>query len=58
MPIYAYKCSNCNFEKDYIEKHTDSEKTECPNCKKETFKRVLTAPGAFQLKGAGFYRSY
>ena len=23
MPIYAYKCTNCGFEKDYLQKMSD-----------------------------------
>ena len=32
MPIYAYKCSSCGFEKDYLQKMSDKPLTKCPNC--------------------------
>ena len=53
MPIYAYKCSSCGFEKDYLQKMSDKPLTKCPKCGKETFRKELSAPG-FELKGTGW----
>ncbi|HTH40703.1 MAG TPA: FmdB family zinc ribbon protein [Rhodocyclaceae bacterium] len=54
MPIYAYRCSSCGFEKDVMQKMADAPLTTCPECSKETFSKQLTAAG-FQLKGSGWY---
>lgn len=54
MPIYAYKCTNCGFEQDVMQKMSDAPLSECPNCGKATFAKQLTAAG-FQLKGNGYY---
>ncbi len=54
MPIYAYRCDDCGFAKDVLQKISDSPITLCPSCGKESFKKQLTAPG-FQLKGTGWY---
>jgi putative FmdB family regulatory protein len=54
MPIYAYRCSSCNFEQDVMQKMADAPLTTCPECKGETFTKQLTAAG-FQLKGSGWY---
>jgi putative FmdB family regulatory protein len=54
MPIYAYKCAACGFEKDLIQKFSDAPLTQCPACGAEAFSKQLTAP-AFQLKGSGWY---
>jgi putative FmdB family regulatory protein len=54
MPIYAYRCSSCNFEQDVMQKMADAPLTTCPECKAETFTKQLTAAG-FQLKGSGWY---
>ncbi len=54
MPIYAYRCSSCNFEQDVMQKMADAPLTTCPECKAEAFTKQLTAPG-FQLKGSGWY---
>ncbi len=54
MPIYAYRCGSCGFEKDVLQKMSDAPLTVCPECKAESFSKQLTAPG-FQLKGSGWY---
>ena len=54
MPIYAYRCTDCGFEKDVMRKVIDPLLTTCPECKTESFVKQLTAP-AFQLKGSGWY---
>ena len=54
MPIYAYRCTDCGFEKDVMQKLSDAPLTTCPECNTEAFAKQLTAPG-FQLKGSGWY---
>jgi putative FmdB family regulatory protein len=54
MPIYEYRCSDCGFQKEYIQKMSDAPLTTCPQCGKETFTKMLSAAG-FQLKGSGWY---
>ena len=54
MPIYAYRCTDCGFEKEVMRKVSDPLLTTCPECKTENFAKQLTAPG-FQLKGSGWY---
>lgn len=54
MPIYAYRCNSCGFEKDVLQKLSDLPLSVCPECNQETFGKQLTAPG-FQLKGSGWY---
>lgn len=54
MPIYAYRCDDCGFSKDVLQKISDPVLTACPSCGKSTFKKQLTAAG-FQLKGTGWY---
>lgn len=54
MPIYAYRCQECGFAKDVLQKISDAPLTDCPTCAKPTFKKQLTAAG-FQLKGTGWY---
>lgn len=54
MPIYAYRCEECGFSKDVLQKISDPQLTDCPHCGKPSFKKQLTAAG-FQLKGTGWY---
>ncbi|MFC4929046.1 FmdB family zinc ribbon protein [Massilia sp. GCM10023247] len=54
MPIYAYRCEECGFSKDVLQKISDPVLTDCPSCGKSAFKKQVTAAG-FQLKGSGWY---
>ncbi|OON59769.1 FmdB family transcriptional regulator [Massilia sp. KIM] len=54
MPIYAYRCDECGFSKDVLQKVSDPVLTTCPSCGKPAFKKQVTAAG-FQLKGTGWY---
>ncbi|CAB3806771.1 hypothetical protein LMG28688_06408 [Paraburkholderia caffeinitolerans] len=54
MPIYAYRCESCGFEKDALQKISDAPLTQCPSCGADTFRKQVTAAG-FQLKGSGWY---
>jgi putative FmdB family regulatory protein len=54
MPIYEYRCSACGFQKEYLQKVSDPLLKTCPECKKDSFSKMLSAAG-FQLKGSGWY---
>jgi putative FmdB family regulatory protein len=54
MPIYAYRCEECGFAKDVLQKISDPVLTTCLSCGKPSFKKQVTAAG-FQLKGSGWY---
>lgn len=54
MPIYAYRCNSCGFEKDHLQKLNDPVLVSCPECNQPTYHKQVTAAG-FQLKGSGWY---
>ncbi|WP_263769678.1 FmdB family zinc ribbon protein [Propionivibrio soli] len=54
MPIYAYRCSSCGFEKDHLQKLNAPVLTDCPECGAKAYQKQITAAG-FQLKGNGWY---
>jgi putative FmdB family regulatory protein len=54
MPIYAYRCEECGFAKDVLQKMSDEPLTVCLSCGQPSFKKQVTAAG-FQLKGSGWY---
>jgi putative FmdB family regulatory protein len=54
MPIYEYRCSTCGYEKEYLQKVSDPRLTDCPECGKPTFEKLVSAAG-FHLKGSGWY---
>lgn len=54
MPIYAYRCDSCGFQKDHLQKLSDPVLTACPECSAASYAKQVTAAG-FQLKGNGWY---
>ena len=54
MPIYAYRCDSCGFEKDHLQKLSDPVLDTCPECGQSSYHKQVTAAG-FQLKGSGWY---
>ena len=56
MPIYDYKCSDCEHQIEVIQKFSDEPKTLCLECGKETLKKMVSAP-SFRLKGGGWYET-
>jgi len=54
MPIYPYRCENCGFQKDALQKLSDPPLRDCPECGQARLARQLTAAG-FSLKGSGWY---
>ncbi len=56
MPIYEYRCEACDHELEAIQKMSDPALTQCPECKRESLKKVISA-AAFRLKGKGWYET-
>jgi putative FmdB family regulatory protein len=56
MPFYEYECSNCKFYVEALQKISDPPLKKCPSCKKQTMKRLVSAP-VFRLKGGGWYET-
>ena len=54
MPVYTYRCTNCDTELDVTQSFDDSPLTLCPNCHKEQLRRVYK-PIRVVFKGSGFY---
>src|SRR5262245_32394111 len=54
MPIYEYRCGECGFQKEYMQRMSDAPLKECPQCGKRSFNKLVSAAG-FQLKGTGWY---
>lgn len=53
MPLYEYRCQNCGYEFEAMQKASDPPKKKCPRCGGPLLK-LLSAP-AIQFKGGGWY---
>ncbi len=56
MPIYEYRCSECEHELEAIQKFSDNPLSDCPECGKSTLIKLISAT-AFRLKGSGWYET-
>lgn len=54
MPIYAYQCTSCGKDAEYIQKFSDPPMETCESCGGPLRRLVTTA--AFHLKGGGWYK--
>lgn len=54
MPIYEYRCTDCGFQKDHLQKMSDPPLAVCPSCGGGHYAKLLSAAG-FHLKGSGWY---
>lgn len=53
MPIYEYRCQDCEHEFELLQKFSDPPVDECPACTGTVQK--LISRSAFHLKGSGWY---
>ena len=53
MPIYEYRCLDCQSEHEFIQKFSDPPKTKCPKCGGKLEKLISNT--SFVLKGSGWY---
>lgn len=56
MPIYEYRCGGCGHRLEALQKLSEDPLKECPECREEALKRLVSAP-AFRLKGGGWYET-
>ena len=56
MPIYEYRCDQCEHQFDALQKMSDDPLRDCPECGASALKKLLSAP-SFQLKGTGWYET-
>jgi len=56
MPFYEYECSGCGHCLEAMQKISDGPLKKCPQCGRNTLKRLMSAP-VFRLKGGGWYET-
>jgi len=55
MPTYDYKCKNCEEIYEYFQSMSDDALTECPDCKKDSLRRIISGGTGLIFKGSGYY---
>jgi putative FmdB family regulatory protein len=55
MPVYEYRCRNCDHQFETQQSFSDDPLTECPECRGDL--RKVFAPIGITFKGSGFYKT-
>lgn len=55
MPLYEYRCRNCNHQFEVQQSFSDDALTVCPECEGEL--RKVFNPVGISFKGSGFYKN-
>lgn len=55
MPVYEYRCRNCDHQFEIQQSFTDDALTVCPECEGDL--RKVFAPVGITFKGSGFYKT-
>jgi putative FmdB family regulatory protein len=56
VPIYEYKCDQCDHQFEILQKISDDPAKTCPDCGKDGLRKLISA-AAFKLKGTGWYET-
>ncbi len=57
MPTYDYECKSCEHKFELFQSITEPVKRKCPQCKRNTLRRLFGTGAALLFKGSGFYQT-
>ena len=55
MPTYDYICNDCEKVYEYFQSMSDAPIIKCPECKKNSLRRVISGGTGLIFKGSGYY---
>jgi putative FmdB family regulatory protein len=55
MPTYDYECKECGYVFEKFQSMSEEALTVCPECKKDTLRRLIGGGLGIIFKGSGFY---
>ncbi len=55
MPTYDYICNDCEKMYEYFQSMSDAPIKECPDCNKNSLRRVISGGTGLIFKGSGYY---
>ncbi len=53
---YEYECQECGHTWEEEQKISEEPRKECPRCKKQSAKRLVSGGTGFSLQGMGWFR--
>ena len=54
MPLYTYRCKECEHQFDIRQSFSEDALVDCPNCEQPALRKVINQVGVV-FKGSGFY---
>ena len=57
MPTYDYECSKCGHRYEVFQSITAKPAKKCPECGRQTAKRLIGTGAGIIFKGSGFYET-
>lgn len=54
MPLYTYRCKECEHQFDIRQSFSEDALVDCPNCEEPALRKVINQVGVV-FKGSGFY---
>ena len=55
MPTYDYICKKCEKMFEHFQSMSDAPKKECPDCKENSLRRIISGGTGLIFKGSGYY---
>ena len=55
MPTYDYICNDCEKMYEYFQSMSDAPIRECPDCNKNSLRRIISGGTGLIFKGSGYY---
>ena len=55
MPTYDYICNDCDKMQEHFQSMSDNPLTKCPECKKNSLRRIISGGTGLIFKGSGYY---
>ena len=55
MPTYDYICNDCDKMHESFQSMSDNPLTICPECKKNSLRRIISGGTGLIFKGSGYY---
>ncbi len=56
MPLFEYKCQDCDKVDEFLQKFSDPAPELCPSCGAQSAMHKVVSLSSFQLKGGGWYK--
>lgn len=56
MPIYEYRCPNCGYQFEELQKLSAAPLSICPKCQQPNLEKIISK-ASFHLKGGGWYKT-